>query len=129
MKFCVWLVEASWCGEVVLMFLIKGHTKNECDSKFNSLKQGTRGVNIFTERGLGAAYTKDNKEAIILHRTLPTDDRWQGFTKGLAKLYCNVESGHLKKNHIFSCGGKNNSKTSVTRQLYWDKEKVSYDLK
>ena len=50
LKFCVWLVEAGWAGEVVLHFLIKGHTKNECDSKFNTLKRGTYGINIFTER-------------------------------------------------------------------------------
>ena len=33
------------------MFLVKGHTTYKCDSKFNSLKGGTRGVNIYTERG------------------------------------------------------------------------------
>ena len=42
-KFCCWLVEAGWAKEVVMMFLIKGHTKNECDSKFNSLKKGRDG--------------------------------------------------------------------------------------
>ena len=128
-KLCVWFVEASWCGEVVLMFLVKDHTTNECDSKFNSFKEGTRGVNIFTERGLDAAYTRDNKEDTIHHHTLSADNRWQGFTKGLANPFSNVESGHLKKNHIFSFGGNNSSKKSVTRQLYRDEKKVSYDLK
>ena len=45
-----------------MMFLIKGHTKNECDSKFNSLKKRTFGVNIFTEEGLDPAYTKQNAD-------------------------------------------------------------------
>ena len=46
-KLCAWLVEAGWAKEVTLLFLIKGHTKNNCDIKFNLLKRGTRGINIF----------------------------------------------------------------------------------
>ena len=73
-KYCCWLVEAGWCGEVVLFFLVKGHTKNECDSKFNKLKSGTKGVNIFTEAGLDWAYFKNNEEHIALHRVSADDN-------------------------------------------------------
>ena len=37
LNFCCWLVEAGWAGEVTIIFLIKGHTKNDCDVKFNIL--------------------------------------------------------------------------------------------
>ena len=67
-KFCTWLVEAGWAGEVILLFLIKGHTNNECDSKFNSLKTDTAGINIYTGAGLDEAYTKSNGDSIDLQR-------------------------------------------------------------
>ena len=60
LRFCCWLVKAGWAGEVTLIFLIKGHTKNGCDVKFDLLKCGAKGVNIFTEENFYAAYTKDN---------------------------------------------------------------------
>ena len=111
-----------------MMFLIKGHTKNECDSKFNSLKKGTFGVNIFTEQGLDAAYTKQNADDIRLTRLPEGETRWKGFTEGLGRLYCDLESGQLLKNHIFIFGGSNPNKTTVTRQLYRDNEKIQYDM-
>ena len=128
-KYCCWLVEAGWCGEVVLFFLIKGHTKNECDSKFNKLKSGTRGVNIFTEEGLDAAFLKNNTKEIALHRVPVGDNSWRAWTKGLSNLYRNVESGQLKKNHIFIFGGKNNTRTTIARQLYRDASKIVSYLK
>ena len=128
-KYCCWLVEAGWCGEVVLVFLVKGHTKNECDSKFNMLKCGTRGFNIFTEEGLDAAYQKGNENEICVLRIPLGSDMWRGYTTGLEKIYRNIESGQLKKNHIFVFGGDGNSKTSVSRQLYRDEDKIPYDLK
>ena len=81
MKFCTWLVEANWAGEVVLFFLVKGHTKNECDSKFNTLKQGTHGINIYPADGLNAAYTKNNLDHIDLTRIAPNSERWKSFTQ------------------------------------------------
>ena len=44
LKFCCCLVEDGWAGEVTLIFLIKGHTKNYCDVKFNLLKRGAKGL-------------------------------------------------------------------------------------
>ena len=35
------------CLAVALLFLIKGHTKQDADKKFNLLKQGTDGEDIF----------------------------------------------------------------------------------
>ena len=54
--------------EVTLLFLVKGHTKNDCDKMFNNLKQGTRGENIWTADDLDDCYVKNNKEFITLYR-------------------------------------------------------------
>ena len=129
LKLCCWLVEAGWCGTVVLMFLIKGHTKNEADRIFNLLKAGARGVNIFTEEGLDAAYQKNNENSIALHQIKTGDTHWRGYTEGLGELYRNLESSNLLKNHIFTFGGDGNSNTSVGRQLYRNQEIISYDLR
>lgn len=125
LHFCAWLVEAGWAREVVLHFLIKGHTKNECDSKFNSLKAGTRGINIFTEEGLDAAYTKDNKDSIDLKRV--SGDKWKGWTAGLQTIYRKPTDQETLANHIFIFGA-GSTKTSYTRQKYHGSDKIEFDL-
>ena len=98
-----------------LDFLIKGHTKNECDAKFNSLKAGTRGVNIFTEAGLDAAYTKENAENIDVKCI--TGDQWKAWTAGLNMLYKDPAASTIMQNHIFTFGS-DSTKTIYTRQIY-----------
>ena len=65
-KFCAWLVEAGWIKKVTLLFLVKGHTKNDCDKKFNLLKQGTNGKDIWTDVQLDATLSKKNSKDIDL---------------------------------------------------------------
>lgn len=62
----VW--QAGWCGKVLLALLIKEHTQNECNSKFNLLKAHMRSINIFTEKGLDTAYQKGIIYDIALHQ-------------------------------------------------------------
>ena len=99
---------------MTLLFLIKGHTKNDCDVKFNLLKRGTRGINIFDEAGLDKAYTKDNAEYIDLQRV--PEEFWKGFTNSIADLYRNPEASSTLKNHIFHFGSSANFTTYI-RQL------------
>ena len=127
-KFCCWLVEAGWAKEVVMMFLIKGHTKNECGSKFNCLKKGLYSMIICTEQGLDAAYTKQNADDIRLTQLPEGETRWKGFTEGLGRLYRDIDLGQSLKNHIFTFGGANPNKTTVTRQLYRDDAKIQYNM-
>ena len=108
-----------------MMFLIKGHTKNECDSKFNSLKKGTYGINTYTEDGLDAAYTKNNEKDIRFTRLHEGETRWKAFSNSFVELYRNLESGQLMKNHIFIFGGENPIKRMLhVRQLYRDMDKI-----
>ena len=57
-KFCCWLVEANYATKVTLLFLIKGHTKNDCDREFNLLKEGQDREDIWTADKLDTALTK-----------------------------------------------------------------------
>ena len=65
---CCWLVEAGWVTKVTLLFLIKGHTKNDADHDFNLLKRGQTGEDIWTVDALDVALTKSKKEHIDLLR-------------------------------------------------------------
>ena len=68
LKFCTWLVEAGWVEKMTLLFLVKGHTKNDCDQNFNLLKQGQDGEDIWTADELDTVLTKKNTEFIDLKR-------------------------------------------------------------
>ena len=90
-------------------FKIKGQKNNECDSKFNTLKQGMHGINIYTEDGLDKSYKK-NSDHINLNRIKSNITRWKAFTKGLSALYRNPTTPTTMKNHIFLFGANNNRK-------------------
>ena len=87
---------------MTLIFLIKGHTKNDCDVKLNLLKRGAKGVNIFTEEDLDAAYTKVNGCYIDLKHMAP--EKWREFTDGLSDLFHHPKSASTLINHIFKFG-------------------------
>ena len=125
LKFCCWLVGAGWAGKVTLIFLIKGNTNNDCDVKFNLLKCGAKGVNIFTEEDLDAAYTEDNGCYIDLKHIAP--EKWGKFTDGMSDLFRHPKSATTLINHIFKFG-TNENHTTYTHQIYRDGEKTSWDL-
>ena len=52
LKYLTWLVESKFFKKVQLSFLIKGHTKNNCDRMFNLLKLIYRNKNIYSFRHL-----------------------------------------------------------------------------
>jgi hypothetical protein len=108
-KFCMWLVEAGWVEEVTLMFLVKGHTKNDCDKMFNNLKQGTKGKNIWTGDDLDEAYMANNAEFISLTRINGDDTLasfWRDWAEGLGKVYRDPPPGTILDNHVFEYGRK-----------------------
>ena len=51
---------------MTLLFLVKGHTKNDWDRNFDLLKQGQDGEDIWTADELYTALTKKNTEFIDL---------------------------------------------------------------
>jgi len=130
LKFLMWLVEGKHAKKVTLVFLIKGHTKNFCDNRFNLLKQGTAGRNIWDEVSLDQAYTEKNKDFIDLQRLDETNsDRWLQWRVVLDDFYKNPPSGTTHNNHIFCFGHDPANPTSYTRQTFRDAEPFATDLR
>ena len=126
-KFCMWLVEVGYAEKVTLLFLIKGHTKNDCDRFFNLLKRGTEGENIWTDSELDEAYTKNNKDDIDLRRLKKGSKYWKAWAGGLNNYYRDPESGTILPNHEFIFGDSD-SPTIFKRKEFRDAEAVEYDL-
>lgn len=125
-KFCTFLVEAGWVEKFTLLFLVKGHTKNDCDRNFNLLKQGQDGEDIWTADELDAALTKKNREFIDLLRV--PEEHWKGWTAGLNDYYRDPPSGTILSNHIFTFGDSD-SPTAFRRQEYRDSDVIEeFDL-
>ena len=118
-KFCMWLVEIEYCEKVTLLFLIKGHTKNDCDRFFNLLKRGTEGEDIWTDSELDAAYTKNNKEDIDLMRVDEGSSLWLAWAEGLNNYYRDPEPGTILSNHEFIFGDSD-SPTIFKRKKFQD---------
>ena len=101
-KFCAWLVESRWVKKVILLFLIKGHTKQDADKKLNLLKQGANGEEIWTGEELDSALTKKNEQYINLMRV--EGQKWTNWTEGLNDYYRDPPSGWILVNHEFMFG-------------------------
>ena len=116
-KFCCWLAEANFATKVTLLFLIKGHTKNDCDREFNLLKEGQDGEDIWTADELDEALTKKNSETISL--SCLSANHFNGWTEGLNHYYRDPPSGTiLIKPHIYlrrRFNGDNIFKTGISR--------------
>ena len=91
------LVKLRVCVVARAVFLVKGHTKNDCDRLFNLMKIGTRKRNIYTPGDL--------LEAINSHEdidAIQVDD-------GDFKDWNSMQERHLlppkgiKKQHVFTC--------------------------
>ena len=48
LKMAAYFVERGWFKSVNMIFLVKGHTKNDCDRMFNLLKMKWHKSNVFT---------------------------------------------------------------------------------
>jgi hypothetical protein len=60
LRFLVILVKRKVCKVARAIFLVRGHTKNDCDRSFNLLKKGIRKENIYTPEELFACMNKAN---------------------------------------------------------------------
>ena len=127
LKYCMWLVEVGYAEKVTLLFLVKGHTKNDCDRFFNLLKQGTVGEDIWTDQELDRAYTKINGADLDLTRLDAGSNHWRGWSQGLNDYYRDPESGTILSNHEFIFGDSDKP-TKYKRREYHDAESIEYDL-
>ena len=97
LKMAAYFVERGWFKSVNMIFLVKGHTKNDCDRMFNLLKVKWHKSNIYTFKdALDILGTVDNVttiDASNIHIDYATIfNRW----------YKQPVSGSIQKNHLFS---------------------------
>ena len=126
MKFTMWLVKAGFIEKVSLVFLIKGHTKNNAGKWFNYLKRGTKGKNIWDEKSLDEAYTSGNEHLIKLFR-VPAD-RWRDFDSWLHEYYMELPNEATVPNHIFTFGDEGNP-LIMSRQTFRFGDKKLHNMK
>ena len=126
-KFCMWLHESGYIDKVTLLFLIKGHTKNDCDRKFNELKMKQNNKNIWDAKSLDAALSEINGDGILLKR-VEEEDTWKAWGDSLGDAYRDPESGTITCNHIFEFG-MDEDKCVVTRRKFCDAESNSYCMR
>ena len=102
LKMAAYLVERGWFNKVNLIFLVKGHTKNDCDRMFNLLKIKWHKSNVYTfQQALEILGTVDN--------VLPIDasNVHIDYATFFEKWYKQPASGTIQKNHIFTFDSTN----------------------
>jgi hypothetical protein len=90
------LVKRKVATVVRAIFLIAGHTKNDCDRLFNTMKKDYRKSNCYTPQDLVACMTHQDVEPIEV-----TADAFYDWDK-LEKAHVSEPTGEVKANHIFT---------------------------
>ena len=96
-KMAAYFVERGWFCKVNLIFLVKGHTKNDCDQMINLLKVQWHKINVYT--------FKQALEILgVVENVLPIDasNIHIDYASLFDKWYKQPASGTIHKNHIFS---------------------------
>ena len=96
-RMCGWLMEAGFFEEVRITFLIKGHTKNQCDRLFNLLKMRWRKRNVYTFADT-LQILGDEDECVKVIDASDVHYRWD---EQLDKYCKKLVTGSIRKNHIF----------------------------
>ena len=75
LRFIVALVKMQLCQVARAVFLVRGHTKNDCDRLFNLMKKTYRKSNVYNEEDLMQAINKnEHVTAIRFHDFYDWDD-------------------------------------------------------
>ena len=93
---------------VSAIFLVKGHTKNPCDRKFNELRQNTHDDNIYTPSMLFDALNKQDMVSAEEFKSFYDWDRWQ-----TEHMRPNVPG--IKKFHVFTVDANYKNGCVMTR--------------
>lgn len=92
------MVKLRVCRTARAIFLVKGHTKNDCDRMFNLMKFDYRKVNCYTPPELLAIVNKHPQVNAIPMRTAEFMD-WDALEN---KMVGKITGGSLKNNHVFT---------------------------
>ena len=106
------LVELGYFKRVEFMFLIVGHTKNNCDRWFNTLKSKYRKSNVYTMPQLIDVQGTVSKQVKV---STVADGDFKGYNSFLNKFYRSIPS--ISKSHIFVCDSRDAMNTDTKRIL------------
>ena len=93
--------QGTYMKKVALLFLVKGHTKNNAYRKFNFLKQKQDGKDIWTVVELNVAPTKWNKEFIDLLQLI--NEHVKAWTKASTIIIKTLWSALFSATRFFFC--------------------------
>jgi hypothetical protein len=97
LRLALWLVEMKFFRKVTIMFYIKGHMKNPCDRMCNIMKRVYRDSQVYSfDMLLDILNSSELITAIAVKETAFFD-----VCEMLDTFYKPMESGTVKKNHIF----------------------------
>jgi hypothetical protein len=129
LRMLFYLVKKKICKVARLIFLIRGHTKNDCDRLFNLIKKDYRKSNTFTPKDLTTAVSHEHIDAMFVdyHTTFRDWDAFQNLvmkpTVGINVNHCftvdiDVNDGnsmHMMTHHTATKG--TNQQVVLTDQL------------
>jgi hypothetical protein len=92
------------------IFLVKGHTKNDCDRLFNTMKKEYRKTNCYTKEALIKAINHDKVEALMVPPE--TFRNWDA----LQNKYMSLPTGKVTSNHVFTVDINRNNGNSMAFQ-------------
>jgi hypothetical protein len=98
LRFMVMLGKLKLAKIVRAIFLIKGHTKNDCDRMFNLLKYDYRKTNVYTPKQLLDCL---NRHPQVLAIPMETDEDFLNFDACQNGVMIKAING-CKKHHIFT---------------------------
>ena len=97
LRLALYLVERDFFKTVRFEFLVRGHTKNPADRKFNILKKDYRKANVYTMESLVEVLNKNDEVTCIK----VTPDDFADWDELLDKFYRSMPTGETHKNHRF----------------------------
>jgi hypothetical protein len=122
LRTALFLVECGYFSSVLLLFLVRGHTKNNCDRLFNLLKDHFHKQNVYSYPQLLDVLKGEHKT--ILETQEGEFQDWDAF---LDRWYKQVPSGWIQVNHNFQV--ESGAPTVMKFSVAEGKEVSSFDFK
>ena len=97
LRLALYLVEAGFFDKVLILFYIKGHTKNACDRLFNEMKREYRDNNVYTFSQL----LNQIDQSPFVQGNSVTEDTFVDVCEMLDSFYKQIAPGTINKNHMF----------------------------
>ena len=97
LRLALYLVEAGFFDKVMILFYIKGHTKNACDRLFNEMKRDYREHNVYTFSQL----LNQIDQSPFVQGNSVTEDAFVDVCEMLDSFYKQITPGTINKNHMF----------------------------